>query len=60
MSEERDVSSGLVNFLIFLGPTIIRLGIYPMYVWLSRTEGQNAPLGLFLVQARSNGEGWLE
>ncbi len=60
MSEERDVSSGLVNFLIFLGLTIITPGIYPMFVWLSHTKEQIAPLGLFPVQARRNGDGWLE
>ena len=57
MNGERNVSSRLGNFLIFLGLTIITLGIYPMYFWVSRIEEQNALLGQILSQSRRSGEG---
>lgn len=57
MSGERNISSRLGNFLIFLGLTIITLGIYPMYFWVSRIEEQNALLGQILAQSRRSGDG---
>ena len=57
MSEVRKVSNRLGNFLIFLGLTIITLGIYPMYFWVSRIEEQNALLNEILSQSKRNGNG---
>ena len=49
MGVERNTGSRLGNFLIFLGPTIITLGIYPKYFWVSRLKAQNTPLGPILA-----------
>ena len=60
MSGESDTSSRLCNFLIFLGLTIITLGSYPMFFWVSRIEEQNALIGQILALAGRSGEGRLE
>ena len=57
MSGERNTSRALGSFLIFLGLTVIAVGIYPMYFWVSRLKEQNAPLGQVLAQAGRSGEG---
>ena len=60
MSGERNTRSRLGNFLIFLRPTIITLGSYPMFFWVSRIEEQNALIGQILALAGRSGEGRLE
>ncbi|MYH14375.1 MAG: DUF4234 domain-containing protein [Gammaproteobacteria bacterium] len=57
MSGERNTNRALGNFTIFFGLTIITLGIYPMYFWVSRLKQQNTPLGQILAQARRGGDG---
>lgn len=57
MSGERNASGTLGNLLIFFGLTIIALGIYPKYFWVSRIKEQNAVLGRVLARARCSGEG---
>ncbi len=52
MGSERTVSSRLGNFLIFICLTIVTLGIYSLYFWVSRIEEQNALLGEILSELK--------
>ena len=52
MPSERSVGTRLGQFLLFILLTIVTIGLYPFYFWVSRMEETNRLLDDILVELR--------
>ena len=52
-TKRRDMSNRLKHFLIFILLTIVTVGLYPIYFWVSRMEEQSALLDEMLAELQS-------